>query len=370
MDTLRIVVLVLLIVVIALAATLGVQRWLPRPQEGVELPLNLMDVIPADWEPQDKRLPTVSIDGDDEEEWLLIYRYDSAQEGRGPIGGVIYDAQVDISPHQLGVRIPYRSAFLVPYKLLPDTYPGKGQGYLADLRVGAPEQADTDGDGKPDELIIKGYGHDPQTITRLSIFRWVDKERGYAVEHFHGDGGITPVDRNKDGVFEEIVVKERLHDRSQLCRRRVYRRQGSDHYKVDSPTLVFCYGRPEHPFYPEGVVLAFLLSSQGERDEEVRRPEVEPGLMTSQGRRTAGALGLHQVGSFRVLQLTYPGVAFSSGKEAVEEHRELRGMEQIEVWTEVMVGNDRRSYAWWVVNTSSQEVGKDTIWRIDGVYRR
>ncbi len=368
METLRNLILILIVLaIIVLVVMFALGRCTPQ-QQGLELPLNLVNIIPEAWEPQDKELPTVDIDGDEEQEWLLIYRYDSAQEGRGPIGGVIYDAQVDISPHQLGVPIPYRSAFLVPYKLLPDTHLGKGQGYLADSQVDAPEQVDSDGDGNVDELVIRGYGRDP-AITRLSIFRWEGKDKGYSVQHFQGSGGITTSGDDRNGVIEKVTVLDRLYERSQLCRERIHTRQGDGSYQSGDSSLVFCYGTPEHPFYPEGVVLTFFLSSQQERQAEVMKPDDEPGLMTPNGRREARDLGLHQVGSFRVLQFTYPGVAPPSGEPATEVNEELRGMEQVQVWTDVVGDGEQRTYCWRVVNTSSQKVNEDTVWRIDGVCR-
>lgn len=361
------ILLLLGLAIIMLLAIYVLRSYAPQ-QEGLELPLNLANIIPEAWQPLDKKLPTVDIDGDGELEWLLIYRYDSAREGRGPIGGVIYDAQVDISPHQLGVPIPYRSAFLVPYKLLPDTHPGKGQGYLADHRVDPPEQVDSNGNGKVDELVIRGYGHDP-AMTRLSIFRWEGKEEGYSVQHFQGSGGITAVDSDKDGVIEKVIVSERLYERSQLCRQRTHTRQSDGSYQPSDSSLVFCYGTPAHPFYPEGVVLTFFLSSQQERQTEVMKPADEPGLMTPNGRRQARDLGLHQVRSFRVLQFTYPGVAPPSGEPATAVNEELQGREQVQVWTDVVGDGEPRTYCWRVVNTSSQKVSEDTVWRIDGVCR-
>ena len=368
MDSLRNGIIAVVVLLAAVFAVMYGMRQCTPQQQRIELPLDLARIIPQAWEPQDKQLPTVDIDGDGEQEWLLIYRYDSAQEERGPIGGMIYDAQVDISPHQSGVPIPYRSAFLVPYKLLPDTHPGKGQGYLADKRVDDPEQVDTDGDGKADELIIRGHGHDP-AITRLSIFRWAGKGKGYTVEHFQGSGGITTVDKN--GVIEEVIVRHRLYERSQQCREQTYRRQGDGSYEPISPSLTFCYETPDHPFYPEGVVLTFLLSSQRERQAEVSKPDSEHGLMTVEGRQAATGLGLHLFESFRVLEFTYPGVALPSGEEAVALGEELSGMEQVEIWTDVVADDEKhRTYRWQVINTSSQKVNEDTIWRINGASQR
>jgi hypothetical protein len=369
-ETLRnVVILILVLAFLAVAVMYGTRQCSP-PQEVIELPLDLADIIPETWEPQDSALPLVDIDGDGEREWLLIYRYDSPREGRGPIGGVIYDAQVNLSPHAPGQRIPYRSAFLVPYSLLPDTRAGKGQGYLADTRVDEPVSVDTNGDGDADELIIAGYGRDP-AITRLSIFRWQGLDQGYSVQHFQGSGGIVPVDSNEDGVLEEIIVLERMYERSQFCRQQTQVREGNGRYSAGSPSLVFCYGTPDHPFYPEGVVLAFLLSSRQQRMAEVSRPDGEPGLLTVSGRREIQAQGLHEVRSIRVLQFTYPGVAISSSEGLVEVDEQLLGAESVEIWTEVATSDGgSRTDCWEVLSTSSERVHEDTAWRINGLCTR
>lgn len=367
METLRNVVILILVLAFLAVAVMYGTRQCSSQQEAIELPLDLADIIPETWEPQDSELPTVDIDGDGEREWLLIYRYDSPREGRGPIGGVIYDAQVNLSPHSPGERIPYRSAFLVPYNLLPDTRAGKGQGYLADVRVDEPSTVDTDGDGDADELILAGYGYDP-AITSLSIFRWQGLERGYSVQHFKGSGGIVPVDDDGDGVFEEIIVRERMYERSQFCREQTLVRAGGGVYQDGDASLVFCYGTPDHPFYPEGVVLAFLLSSRQQRMAEVAKPEHELGLLTIPGRHAVQAQGLHQARSYRVLQFTYPGVASSSDQGSAAEDELLVGKEIVELWTEAVTsdGASRRD-CWQVVRTSSERVLEDTAWRINGL---
>ena len=366
MDTLRNVVILIIVLALLAVVVMYGTRQCSSQQEVIELPLDLADIIPETWEPQDTALPMVDIDGDGEREWLLIYRYDSPQEGRGPIGGVIYDAQVNLSPHAPGQRFPYRSAFLVPYNLLPDTRAGKGQGYLADMKVDEPISVDTNGDGDADELVIAGYGHDP-AITSLSIFRWQGVDEGYSVQHFRGSGGIVPVDSNGDGVLEEILVLERMYERSQFCRQQTQVRATDGSYRAGSPSLVFCYGTPDHPFYPEGVVLTFLLSSRQQRMAEVSKPDRELGLLTAQGRREVQAQGLHQASAFRVLRFTYPGVAISSSGGLVEADEQL-GAEGVEIWTELVTSDEvPRTDCWEVLSTSSERVLEDTAWRINGL---
>jgi hypothetical protein len=58
------------------------------------------------------------------------------------------------------------------------------------------------------------------------------------------------------------MVRTQSHDRSLLCRNEVYRRgAGEVGFRRDEPpTLVFLYGAPEFPVYPEGTVLAYYLA--------------------------------------------------------------------------------------------------------------
>jgi len=68
-------------------------------------PIDLKQVIPQDWTPL--RIEEADWDGDEDSEWLLLYRYNSP-DGRGPIGGVIYDSQVDLQAKHGGLRLPTR----------------------------------------------------------------------------------------------------------------------------------------------------------------------------------------------------------------------------------------------------------------------
>ena len=93
----------------------------------------------------------VNIDGDDVDEWLYFFHYDGQGDKKGPIGGIIYDAQQDVDSQQ-------PAAFFVPYRLLPDWREGKGQGYLGETSV-AGSQARIDPNSttaSADELVVKG----------------------------------------------------------------------------------------------------------------------------------------------------------------------------------------------------------------------
>lgn len=117
-----------------------------------KLPIDVQALIPPDWVPVDG-IKTVNIDSDGQSEYLLFYRYDVQQghENEAPIGGMIFDTEVDATSGM---------ARLVPHQLLPDFSPGKGQGFLAEDRVPDYRVYDVNGDGANEELAITGYGRD------------------------------------------------------------------------------------------------------------------------------------------------------------------------------------------------------------------
>ena len=145
---------IIVIVLVSVAAVLILYSCL-RSRAAVpgstELPLNLQTIIPSTWAVVPNQYKLCDFDGDGENEYLIIYSYDPASvpsalpatpvppatpvAGRSLIGGVIYDTQVNRVPQAPGVQSPYRPAFLIPYKLLPDIYGGKGQGYLGQSGV-------------------------------------------------------------------------------------------------------------------------------------------------------------------------------------------------------------------------------------------
>jgi len=108
---------------------------LKQGKQSTALPVDLQNVIPSSWEPLPDQPAICDYDHDSENEWLILFRYDTTKvqvpykppdttEQRGPIGGVINDPQVNSDPQDLGNRSPFRPALLVPYMLLPDFYPG------------------------------------------------------------------------------------------------------------------------------------------------------------------------------------------------------------------------------------------------------
>ncbi len=232
----------------------------------------------------------LNADGDATEEHLLIFRYNYRSGGKkdldeSPLGGVIYDPVNVRRPDE-----PTKSGDLLPGMLLPDMANGKGQGYLGETRV-VPFLCKV-GDGLP-EIVLFGFGGVPYP-TFLSIFRW-DGKRYAVLGHWIGSGGITvlpakltPSSDTKltdvplacDSVVKEVAVRTRLNERDLLCKKVVYRRgKAGETFRSGDPSIVFCYGAPKHPFYPEGAVAAFYETVQ-----EKGFAEAQKAYMDEEGR--------------------------------------------------------------------------------------
>ena len=182
-----------------------------------------------------------------------------------PFGGVIYDTQPGTLQPQPDNPGPYRTSNFVPYKLLPDYYVGKGQGYLGESTVRvlfAP--AVTSGTGcKTTDINIYGYSNGPFP-TRLSVFRWAGTDLGYQDAHFAGDAAWRRQLRLRDKSTAVITYNRLQNHRSVLC-------DGKDTSgpNLNVPTFIpdaalqtidFCFGPPDDPVYPEGVVVDVLRS--------------------------------------------------------------------------------------------------------------
>ncbi len=328
----------------------------------------IKEVIPSDWQPEELR--KVDLDGDDEEEWLLIYRQTSAPNS--PLGGVIYDAQVGISPLQPRLELPYRPAYLVPYRLLPDLGPGKGQGYLGETGYRI-ETYDTDGDEKQDELVILGYSWAPNP-TQMAFFRWENKEAGYKLTaHFHGDGGVEAARPREDdgGPIEAVTTKEKKHDRSHICQKTVYRRKKDDvtYEKVSGPFLDFTYDVPSRPFYPEAAVLAYYLSLAGGEGS----PD---GYTTDRGQVATQNLAETEFGSEAgarvnaVIGLTYPGLISKENINVYSNEAAPGGFSYIEyadVTINVVIGSIPMEITWRLLNVSSGKLNEEVTWKLDSI---
>lgn len=246
-----------------------------------QIPIELRKIIPAGWEPLNGQPQPCNLDDDLDDEWLVLYRYDrtevknvyAAREsmvGHSPIGGVVYDAQVNRVLQEPGNLSPYRPALLVPYKLLPDFYTDKGQGYLGETDVKfypyAPAQKDsrTTKECRADELYFLGYSYLPLP-TRFSIFRWAGREVGYRGVHFIGNAHVDAqgVTDSSKPVTEVTTYNRLANHRSVLCEVRQFKRQGeladlNFTEEISGFTIDFCFGKPSDPVYPEAVLVALL----------------------------------------------------------------------------------------------------------------
>lgn len=283
-----------------------------RGEPSLELPVN--DIIPDDWRPLGD-LQNVNIDGDTDIERLLFYNYDNepgttGSTGLGPIGAVIYDIQID-SAFTTGdtelelYPIPNQpSGFYIPYRILPnywepaigrtsltsaDTHQAMAQ-YIAppetelnEIEVETVVRVIDDAVDATDEgltaeavseLIIRGGE------TQITIIWWKNAFDGYGVAQLHGPYGFLAEERGGGGVgpINSIIGSFPENDRSRFCRRAQYirdlsptddGRSGSPpaiRYEAIDQGLFFCDAAPTHPFYPEGVVLAYLRNPLINRD--------------------------------------------------------------------------------------------------------
>lgn len=260
--------------------------------------LPLTEVLPAAWSPL-RDVEEVNIDGDAAPEYLLFFTYDTTSAAApqrtlfslggttptGPIGAVIYDGQVVTGTTPTVQVSPDRpTTAFVPYALLPSYRAGAGLGYVAE-----PTQSEaidaytvsyrtagqaTGAAAAPDTVILLGG------TTYLTFAWWQNRAAGYGVTQLYGPGGFEEALYQKfdwadwqrtPQPIRDIIAVHPLHDRNLICRRFRYvldeaalsgGRPGAGApllFQKSDLGLHFCAGTPVHPFYPEGVVLAYLL---------------------------------------------------------------------------------------------------------------
>lgn len=281
-----------------LCAALLLGGCLPVWSRPAELTVDLTDFLPPDWQPVGQ-LQLINIDDDEASEYLMLYTYDHSA-GVGPVGALILDPQSEVVVTDDNERLAIRpSSFLNPYPILPNYWTGSGQGFIA-----APEQRDAvvvaqvtyTGVGfdaaatRPDLLILRGGD------TYLTFVWWRGVTEGYGVAQLYAPGGFEGIDwpawQQAPAPILSIVGVTPLHDRNLFCRKT--RHTVADPEAVESNAyrqairysetdlgLHFCYGPPDHPFYPEGVVLAYLLHP------DHRLPLSTPALREDPARQTS-----------------------------------------------------------------------------------
>jgi len=390
------VTLLILIILVLLAIGFVATGRLKLPSKPeMALPGDLSKVIPTSWTVFENQTRLCDYDNDGEDEWLILYRYDQTevlppqqkagtQVNRGPIGGVIYDAQVNRVPQDPGNQSPYRPAFLIPYKLLPDFYTGKGQGYLGEsdvtliLHKPEPKAATC----QTDEIAFFGYS-EGALPTRLSLFRWVDKSIGYRGVHFVGNARI---EATPDPSTTELVIKVRTYDRLQnhrsiLCESREFTRSEplaslTFPENPDSYTIDFCFGAPQDPAYPEGVVMAMLRGAKA--GGTVGNPSP-----TGTSFFTANAdlpADLRNLPTTRVLAISNQGTVAphpDNGRQCSPAELDLPattppdptvwwcGREEAEVITEVVIKGQSYQVVWRLISVANDKTSADVHWRIE-----
>ena len=291
------------------------------PEPSPELNIDLGMILPEEWQAV-STWESVNIDADADKEFLLFYRYDASTTAdgesiNGPIGAVIYDSQTPIGmPEDSEDSARPPAPWLQPYSLLPNYWQGAGYGFVAPPRQsGRPEwivvkraesseienryfevlaqQMPASSSGQPageapddlpphDELIVFGGNSPIGGPTYISVFWWSTLSEGYGSTQISAPGGLHI--EEWDGAADRSpmrTVRARYpqYDRSLLCKEsRYYRRLDPDftssgayraaiYYQEGARKLIFCYGIPQAPFYPEAVVLAYLL--QPDRDAQL-----------------------------------------------------------------------------------------------------
>ncbi len=391
-----IILIVLVLILVLLLRQRGLLGALTSQQ--AQIPIELRKIIPDSWTPLDGQPQACDLDRDDETEWLVLYRYDNSavtnvyaarggQVGYSLIGGVVYDAQVNRVPQALGNLSPYRPALLVPYKLLPDYYLGKGQGYLGETDVKfypyAPGQrADRRATTqcRAEELYFLGYSYLPLP-TRLSIFRWRNPQEGYQGVHFIGNARVdAPGATDPATPVTEVTTYDRLaNHRSLLCEVRRFERSGELEElnfieKTSGFTIDFCFGTPNDPVYPEAVLVALLRGANPRSDGSptgnsflTKNAFLDPGL---------AALGTANRQPLRIVSVINQGVVVAipgQGAECpldmVQDSEDAKwwcGAEEAVVQAAV-VFNGASEPRWVVarlISIANQQVTADVHWRV------
>jgi hypothetical protein len=403
----RIVIIVVIIAAGALLIFSVLKPQVPLPVN-TGLPVDLQTMIPTSWKVVPGQFKTCDFDGDGDNEYLIIYNYDASSgpitntvAGRSLIGGAIYDTQVNRVPQAPGVEAPYRPAFMVPYKLLPDLYGGKGQGYLGESSVTVtmlPQSAEAKCQAK--EIMVAGFSYDNQP-TALSIFRWEGETIGYVGWHVRGNVRLRAYDAanapNSGKAVVGVYVYNDLNQRSLLCGVRHYRRTppvtkedlppGLDFVEVKGDyTMDFCYGAPKDPAYPEGVAVALLRGQNPPPDTPTGGSFLAPEALTSLPPELVELKNAARQSPIRILSVSSPGSLgwyppqgsrfewTPTGTPAPTPQVWWRSSDPpARVETEIVLNDgsgQTRQATWFLVSLANEKADADTHWRITRVELR
>ncbi len=410
-------ILIVLIPVAVIAFVLYLLRPGAQGPGTAKLPLDLQKIIPASWTAVPDKYKPCDFDGDGEDEYLVIYRYDPPAPASGLppstptpqviadrslIGGAIFDTQVNRAPQSPGTPAPYRPAFLVPYKLLPDIYGSKGQGYLGQKDVKIiylPGNINEKCTGT--EIVAYGYGQD-SLPTILSLFRWAGESKGYVNvnAYFQADTRLQAYGPNRSldampGAIPQKPVMDvytynQLNLRSQICSVRHYARTsalGSDGLPleldfaepVNDATIDFCYGPPKDPAYPEGVVVALL---RGQNPNEKDTPTGASYLMSDATiPAEINELKNPQRAPFRILSMDVPGSLGKYPPEGIGWNPTgtppatppswWKSSDEAPVDAEIVLGNQpAMQVRFTLVSIANEKANTDLRWRITRIELR
>lgn len=387
-------IIIALLIVAVLLIVMG-QRGLLRRTPANTLPLNLQSILPASWALMPEQQKNCDFNHDGREEWLVIYRYDqysSPAPGstaaiplpRGPIGGVVFHTRTSEGTSEPGNPSPYRPELVIPYRLLPDFYGNKGQGYLGEAAVAvtlysAEPAAKT---CQADEIVILGYsdtGKD-RFATRFSVFHWVDPTVGYQGQHFVGNARIVP---SPAPAAAQRVTTVRtynwLNERSQLCESRTYQRpdrqDAFDFLEVPQQyTIDFCFGAPNEPFYPEGVVVALL---RGDEPDPASSPTGASYLETDSVEPLPPDLAIlkdPKRDPIQVVALVHQGTVTPSGDQGQLKPLQDAGQPTKDSWwfgrdtaevsSDIILNGQQRRVTWTLESAVNAIVSTDIRWRV------
>jgi len=355
------------------------------------LPASVQRLVPPSWKVIMNQ--ACDFDGDEQDEWLVVYSYDSVNvqpAGQSsatkvavrPIGGAIYDAKLE-APAQTGTS-QYQITTITPYRLLPDYAPGKGQGYLGESAVRTLffPPVDKDGKCKPTEVGFLGYSSGntngaTSLPSRLSLFHWAGGDLGYQGSLSIGNARIdAAIPQEPNQFVTQVTTYNLLNDRSLLCQAMTYTRAGPKQaFSVDpgTTTLDFCYGIPPDPTYPEGSVAALLRGKTPPKSTAVAP------MPPSESYFLPGATlpsGLSLPTSIFALTNTASATSVPGGGHLCPTEYG-KGWEQwwcgqltATVTSEVPVNGVVREVAWQMISVSLKDVVNEVHWRISNVELR
>jgi hypothetical protein len=380
-----------IVLVLAILYFIFVRSGKNSQETQTTLPASVQRLVPPSWTVITNQ--ACDFDGDGQDEWLVVYSYDSVDvhpAGQSsdtkvtvhPIGGAIYDATLE-SPAEPDTS-QYQVTSITPYRLLPDFAIGKGQGYLGESVVQTLYFPPITKDGKcqPTEVGFLGYSRGNTDLatslpTRLSLFHWVNKDMGYQGSLFIGNARVDAViPTEPDKFVTQVTTYNLVNDRSLLCQAMTYGRSDATQAFLVVPgstTLDFCYGAPPDPTYPDGTVAALLRGNvpRAANDKTKMPPgnsfllpsaTLPPGLTTP-----VTILALTNTASAAPV----PGGGHICTPEYGEEGKNWWcGQLAAVVSSEVPVNGVVREVAWTMTSVSQKDAVAEVHWRVSNVELR